>query len=263
MVDEVGSSSFEDFMGQNVNPHVDVAGQSSRVFVALPVEDVVVGVRNSLLDGHFQGLFRLLDPLAFAALAFVLLIHDHSHLAAGLAGRLHLGIHSRAQLSHLQDDAVTLAVGTLFGVDAALSLAVSAHPQSAHLHFLHLPHEHLLQSHVDFHQLRLGLPRPLLFLLLEDVVEEALAASGRSSILHSFLAVLVVKLSLLGVEQSVVGFLQMLELGWISALIGVFFQGSFPEGFLDLFSGGILGNLQQFVVLCCIDLTALGTLVLV
>jgi UPF0716 family protein affecting phage T7 exclusion len=82
----------------------------------------------------------------------------------------------------------------------------------------------------------------------------------RLSILDSLLAILIIELSLFRVQQCIVGFFKLLELMWISSLIGMFLECPFTEGFFDLFSGGILGDFKQFVIGGGVDLLLAGSL---
>lgn len=91
-------------------------------------------------------------------------------------------------------------------------------------------------------------------------MEKAVGGLGRASIFDSLLAVLIIELPLFGVDEGVVGFLEVFELGRIASLIRVFLESSFPEGLLDLLSSCILGDFQQLVVLSGVDL--LGRLAL-
>lgn len=245
-------------MRKQVDPHIDVTSHDPRVLIALPIENVVMRVRDALLDGHFYHLLGLFHTLAFTALALVLLVHDHTHPVAFLTWSLDLRVHAWPQLGHLQDNTFALAIGTRLGIGSALSLTISADPHASDLHFLHLPTEDLFESDIDFDQFGLGLLGTLV--LLVEVVEDVSASLGRPSILDSLLAVLIVELPLLGVQQSIVGFLELLELMWIASLIGMLLERTLTEGLLDLLGSGILGHFQQLVVSSGVDLLLAGSL---
>lgn len=99
-MNEICSSSFKDFMRKKIDSHIDVTSHDSRVLITLAIEDVVMGVRDTLFDGYLDNFLRLFHTFTLTAFTLVLFLHYHTHLVAFLAGCLDLGVHAWPQLSH-------------------------------------------------------------------------------------------------------------------------------------------------------------------
>lgn len=88
----------------DIDPYIDISGHRSRVLVALPVEDVVMGIGYTLLDSYFDHLFALFDSFALASFASIGLVDYYTESAAGFARGLNLSVHSRTKLGKLHSN---------------------------------------------------------------------------------------------------------------------------------------------------------------
>ena len=98
--------------------------------LSLPLEHHLVTITHAALNFNCQSLL-IVDDLAALAVRAVLCSHVPS-AAAPVASRLHLHLHSEADLHHLDDDLVAIASG------ADLGLAILG-PCASALGTIHVP----------------------------------------------------------------------------------------------------------------------------
>ena len=256
MMNEVCSSSFEGIMREKIDSNIDVSSHYARIFVTFSIEDVVVRIWHSWLNGNLDSLLSFLHSFPLAAFALIFLRHDDTKLVALLAWSLDLSKHSRSQLRQLHSDSRSFAIGTSLGIRSSFSFAVGTHSESGDFHFLHFSAVNLLKGHIYLYKLGLCFLRALVLLLIEKF-GEASHAARRSSIFDSFLSILIIELPLFGIQKCVICIFQPLKLVRISSFIRMFLQCFLSERLLDLFSIGILGDLKQFIKLGRIDLLIL------
>jgi len=128
----------------------NVAGLLTRILVSLSVESVLAIVRRSLVNVCVEDLLLFGDFLSIASAALVGFINDFTLASAIFARSLGLGVHARAQLSHLGDHATSATGATLLhsAIFAALSVALGADTFSVHRNLGRLSIVNLLKGHL-------------------------------------------------------------------------------------------------------------------
>ena len=101
MINKISPDSLIQLISFDIDPDIDISSHNSRVLITLPIEDVVVRIRNTLLYSYFDDLLRLFYALTLASLATIRLLNYYTEPAAVVAGRLNLGIHSWTKLGEL------------------------------------------------------------------------------------------------------------------------------------------------------------------
>ena len=86
-----------------------------------------------------------------------------------------------------------------------------------------------------------------------------IGSTATTAFLETFLAILVVDLTLLGVSEDVVSLVELLEDGLVATLVRMMLEGQLSEGFLDLICSSILIYTEQLVILFIVDLLLWST----
>ncbi len=113
-----------------VDSNIDISSHCSGVLVTLSVENVVVGIRYTLLNSYLYYFLSLFYALALASFAAVYLIDYHSRSAAIIARSLNLGIHSWAKLGHFHGNTRTLAVWAFLWINSTFAFAICTNSHS-------------------------------------------------------------------------------------------------------------------------------------
>jgi len=110
---QISSLALEQLMGLLLHNNDNITSLSAGVLISLTVEMVSLAVGCTFVDISIDDLLLLLDFLAIAILALVLLVDDFA-LSTAIVTRLsRLGVVAWSKLLHLSDHAATLTAFTL------------------------------------------------------------------------------------------------------------------------------------------------------
>mmetsp|Transcript_21224 Transcript_21224/g.43485 ORF Transcript_21224/g.43485 Transcript_21224/m.43485 type:complete len:349 (-) Transcript_21224:1238-2284(-) len=226
--EQIGTLALEGVVLLLLDDEVDITSLHVGLLVGHAAEGDLLVVTHALVDVDLQDL-ALLPPLALEALA-----------GAGVAGTLDLLDHAESDLAELHDGALPVALGT-FGRFADNDLTVDG--ELDRLAVVQVLQTHL-QGVVDVVALS-GSGRSPTSAASEEHGEEIIGARSSATLVgYSLKAVLIVLGPRLGIAENFIRSRNFLELGLLTALVGMVLYGKFSVGLLDLLGIGILVDLK-------------------
>lgn len=226
--EEVGTLPLEGVVLLLLDDEVDVTCLHVGLLIGHATEGDLLVVTHALVDVNLQDLALLL------ALALV------SLSGTGMAGTLELLDHAEGNLAELHNGTLAVTLGTHGGL-ADEDLAIDG--QLDGLAIVQV-FEANLEGVVDVVSLA-GSGRPPARAAAEEHAEEVVAAGSSAALVgHALEAVLVVLGALFGVAEDLIRGRDLLELGLITALVGVVLHSQLPVGLLNFLGIGRLFNLS-------------------
>lgn len=250
---QVGTFALEDFVGLFLHDDDNVTWLGAWVLVSLAVEVVSLSVWCSLVNISINDLLLLLDLLAQAVLASVLLVDNFALTSAVITRLSRLGVVAWPELLHLGDHTSALArtASLNSAVFATLTITLCTNTLTVDCNFGFLSVVHVFKSDLEWvlewlHLLWPGVASWTAATkhLAENVVHSAAATAA---FFQAFLTILVVDVALLCVSENFVSFLQLLELLLVTTTVWMVFQSEFSECFLDLVGTGSLFDSEDLV----------------
>jgi len=173
----------------------------------------------TLLYSYLQFLLLLCDSFAQTSLASVFFANFYPLSSTLLADCLRLSKHAHANLHDLHHSAFAITASTYFGVITTSCITIRATSNPCKGYLLHHSIINLFKCHLHFHKLRLHL---LWTFFLSERKPEALASSRRTTVIDSFLAILIIQMSFLRIQQTIVSFFESFKLVRVTTLVRMF-----------------------------------------
>ena len=133
-----------------LNSGIYITSHDSWELICLSIENIVMGIGDSLLDWNLDNLLLLFDSFALACFAFVLLFHDLTSTFTFLTLDLSLSHDSWSYLYHFDCYSNSFAFLTFDRIASSFSLTIWTDSISCYCYFLHCPVIDIFKSNLNW-----------------------------------------------------------------------------------------------------------------
>ena len=133
----------------DLNSCVDITSHYSWKLISLSIKNIVVRIRNSLLNRDLNDLLLLFYSFSLTNFAFIFLVHSFASSSTFIAFHLGLSHYSRTNLNHFNSNSDSLTILTFYRITTSFSLTIRTNSVSCDRYFFHTTCINFLKSYFN------------------------------------------------------------------------------------------------------------------